>query len=57
MDSADLQRTIPPILVIGGLFAAILIAFVFDARELAFVIFAISAFIGVFHFSKLSKNP
>jgi hypothetical protein len=57
MDSADLQRTLPPLLVIGGLLGALVVAFVFEARELAFIIFAISAFIGVFHFSKQSKNP
>ncbi|MFW9914005.1 MAG: hypothetical protein ACFFGZ_00215 [Candidatus Thorarchaeota archaeon] len=56
MHSADLQRIIPPIVVLGGLFAAILIAFFFKARELAFIIFAVSAFVGVFHFSKQSKN-
>ncbi|MFX0114128.1 MAG: hypothetical protein ACFFB3_06240 [Candidatus Hodarchaeota archaeon] len=56
MVSIDLKRTIPPILAIGGLIVALILHVFFELTEIAFLIFAISAFIGVFHFSKAPKN-
>jgi hypothetical protein len=56
MVSVDLKRAMPPILVIGGLSVALVLHVLFEFTELAFLIFVISAFIGVFYFSKAPKN-
>lgn len=56
MASWNPERIILPILILGGLVAALIIFLVFDFREPAFIIFAISAFIGVFYSSKITKD-
>ncbi|MFQ5981074.1 MAG: hypothetical protein ACE5OZ_23280 [Candidatus Heimdallarchaeota archaeon] len=56
MASWDPERIILPILILGGLLAALIIFLVFELRELAFIIFAISAFIGVFYSGKITKD-